>query len=48
MMNGKSKKKARHTLTGVYPAVRKFSYLGRYGSLRRPRTTPEIPNGERK
>lgn len=24
----------RHSLVGVYPAVRKYSYLRRYGSLR--------------
>jgi hypothetical protein len=43
----KSKKKARHTLVGVYPAVRKYSYLRRYGSLRRSRRATPVPNGER-
>jgi hypothetical protein len=39
--NGKSKKKARHSLTGAYPAVRKYSYLRRYPSLRRTLALPQ-------
>lgn len=47
MTNGKLRKKARRTILGAYPAVRKFSYLGRWSSLRRQRTESLISRPHR-